>query len=375
MAGAAMRSALALAGRRGARMQIKHVSPVSFGAADGLVAQVYAQVERDFGMLAPPVTLHAPVPGLLAACWLMLRETLVAGGLADRAAKEAVATAVSLENACPYCVDVHGATLYGLTGAGDATAVEAGGLGGIADPRLRVIGEWAGRCARTDAKGLPFPAELLPEFGGVAVVFHYLNRMVNVFLTDSPFPPQVPATIRPRLKRLTGRLLRPVARRTPAPGAALDLLPAAPLPDDLSWAAGSPHIARALAAAAAAIDDVGRRDVPGPVRDLVLAALADWDGDPPGLSRGWADAATSGLPAADRPAGRLALLTALASYQVDESVVADFRRDRPDEGRLIGLTSWAAMAAARRVAGRLPSGSEPGATPVERANIEERTET
>ncbi|MGK5552256.1 carboxymuconolactone decarboxylase family protein [Actinomadura kijaniata] len=363
-----MRSALVLAGRRGARTQIRHVSPPPSAAAGGLVARVYAQLERDFGMLAPPVTLHAPAPGLLAACWMMLRETLVAGGLADRADKEAVAAAVSRANSCPYCVDVHGATLSGLTGGDDATAAD----GPLAD--------WAGRCGRTRPDGgphttPPFPAALLPELGGVVVVFHYLNRMVNVFLTDSPFPARVPAAMRPRLRRLAGRLMRPAARRSPAPAAALDLLPAAPLPGDLSWAAGSPHVAGALAAAAATIDDAGARDVPAPVREAVLAALGDWNGDPPGLSRGWADARISGVPAADRPAARLALLTALASYQVDDSVVADFRRDRPEEGRLVGLTSWAAMAAARRVARLLPPGSERAATSVERANTEKGMET
>src|SRR5262245_59371351 len=102
--------------------QIRYVVPVPPGTATGPVADVYAQMERDFGMLAPPVMLHSPAAGPLAASWVMLREALLATGLADRAAKETVATAVSLGNTCPYCVAVHGAVLGGLDHRGDADA-------------------------------------------------------------------------------------------------------------------------------------------------------------------------------------------------------------------------------------------------------------
>jgi AhpD family alkylhydroperoxidase len=335
-------------------MQIKHLSPVSADGADPLVGRVYAQVEEDFGMLAPPVSLHAPAPSVLAASWMMLRETLVAGGRADRTAKEVVAAAVSHGNRCPYCVDVHSSTLYGLTRADDATAVAEGRLEEVGNPRLRQIAGWVARSAAPS----PVPADQARELVGVAVVFHYLNRVVNVFLTESPFPDQVPAGVRPRLRRLAGRMVAPAARRSPEAGASLDLLPDAELPADLAWAAGSPHVAAALARSAAAIDEAGRREVPAAVRELTTTVLAAWDGSPPGLSRAWTDEAVSGLAEEDQAAGRLALLTALAAYQVDASVVDDFRRDRPGDEALVGLTSWAAMTAARRAGSRLVPGRD-----------------
>jgi AhpD family alkylhydroperoxidase len=359
--------------RRSSLAQIRHVRPVRpddrgvpGGSAPDLVARVYAEVEREFGMLAPPMALHAPAPEVLAAGWLMLRETLLAGGLVDRETKEAVGTAVSQANACPYCVEVHGATLRGLAtasgaggldgaggyGRGDAAAITDGHAASIADPAVREIYAWARASGRRDAAvrhGRPFPVEQTPELVGVALTFQYLNRMVNLFLRESPFPPGLPPVARGGLLRLLMRILRPTTRMAREPGAALGLLPAAPLPEDLSWAAGNPSVADAFARAAAAIDAAGERAAPAPVRDLVAATLAEWSGQAQGLSRAWADEAVSGLPAGDRPAARLALLTALASYQVDRSVIDDFRRDHPGDEALIGLTSWASMAAARRV--------------------------
>jgi AhpD family alkylhydroperoxidase len=338
---------------------IQHVTPVRPAAATGLVGAVYTQVRRDFGMLAPPLLLHSPAAEPLAASWLLLRETLVATGLVDRAAKEAIAAAVSLGNACPYCVDVHGTTLHGLARGADAAAVAADRIAAVTDPRLREVASWArdtGRRGAAARHALPFPPEQAPEHIGVAVVFHYLNRMVNVFLADSPFPPGLSAGARGRVQGLVGRLLRPIAGRRREPGAALGLLPPAPLADDLAWAAGAPSIGAAFARAAAALDAAGTRTVPAPVRALVAAELAGWDGAPAGISRAWVETAVAELAPADRPAGRLALLTALASYQVDAPVVEAYRRAQPGDAALVELTAWASLAAARRVGSWLPTG-------------------
>ena len=54
----------------------------------------------------------------------------------------------------------------------------------------------------------------------------------------------------------------------------------------------------------------------------------------------------------DRAVAKLALLTALASYQVDAEVVASARRACADDAALIELTAWASLAAARRAAPR-----------------------
>jgi hypothetical protein len=57
---------------------IKYLGTVPTAKAQGLVAEVYDQMRREF-QLVPPVTLHAPNPELLAGVWGMLRETIVAG--------------------------------------------------------------------------------------------------------------------------------------------------------------------------------------------------------------------------------------------------------------------------------------------------------
>lgn len=346
--GSVLRSAL-----RRSPARIRHVTPVRAARAGDRVGRIHADIEREFGMLAPPVVLHSPAPDPLAACWVMLRETLVATGTVDRSTKEAVATAVSVENSCPYCAEVHGLTRRHLTRGSEP----GGGIGARSrtDPVMRAASEWI----RTGGGKAPFDAGQLPEVLGVAVTFHYLNRMVNVFLDDSPLPSAVPQALRRGAAGMLGRFLATSARRHCPPGGSLDLLPSAPLPRDFSWAAGVPSIADAFARASAALDTAGERTVPAAARELVSAELDRWDGRPTGPSRGWVHDAVAGLPPGDRPAARLALLTAMASYQVDEAVIEEFRRLRPDDASLIELTSWAAFAAARR-RGTLPAGGNAG---------------
>lgn len=343
-----MNSSLVRVARRGAEEQVAHVSLVRHAAARGLVARVYGQLERDFGILAPPVILHSPVPDLLAAVWTMLRETLVVPGEADRAAKEAAAAAVSLGNSCPYCVAAHSTTLHGLVRGRDAAAIAAGRLGEVGDPRIRAIAEWGERFGTPEAPGRPFPPEQAPEIVGTAFAFHYYNRMVNIFLGDSPFPPKAPARAHGAISRVVGRLMAASSRARHAPGDSLDLLPAAPASGAPPWTAGNEVIADALARASAVIDRAGERVVPAPVRDLLAAELAGWDGRTAEPAR--IDAAVAGLPAADRPAGRLVLLTALASHRVGPAVIAEFRRDDGADARLLECLAWAAFTAARAAA-------------------------
>ncbi|MEJ3747485.1 carboxymuconolactone decarboxylase family protein [Actinomycetes bacterium KLBMP 9797] len=323
---------------------VRHVSVVPPAAAAGLVGVVYAQAVRDFGMVAPPLAAHSPSPRPLAASWVLLRETLLATGRASRAAKEAVASAVSRTNACPYCVEVHGATLAALAGAAPHT-----------DPELAAVTAWAGR-AGVPAAGQPPPASQVSELAGVALSFHYLNRMAHVFLGDSPLPAEIPRPLRRTGLRWLGRRLAAGAPY-PRPGAALSLLPPATLPPDLSWAADRPPVAEALARTSAAFEATGRRAVAGPVRDLVRAELEAWTGDRPGISRSWVEPSVAELADVHRPAARLALLVALSSYQVDDGVIADFRRRCPDDAALVDLTSWASFAAARRAASWLVPGA------------------
>ncbi|RSN26703.1 alkylhydroperoxidase [Streptomyces sp. WAC 05977] len=300
-----------LALRRALR-EVRYVRPVSFGRATGLVRDVYGRLERDFGMLAPPVALHSPSPDVLAASWVMLRESLVAAGETSRADREIVATLVSQENSCPYCVEVHGMALDSLGRSSEASAIASGRP--VADPRAGTLSPGA-----------------RAELTAVAFAFHYLNRVVSVFLGPSPLPSSVPDSARAKAKAVLGRFLRPVEGASP--GESLELLP--PGSGDFGWAAGNPVVADAFFRASSVFAALA---VPSAVREVVERELSTWDGLSPGLSRSWVDAF-------DDPGVRLALVVAKAPYQVDDALVAAAGLG---DRELVELVGWAGFTAAAR---------------------------
>jgi hypothetical protein len=312
---------------------------------------VYAQVDDELRIVVPPALLHSPAPEVLAAFWTLMREPLIATGVVDRLAKEAVASAVSVATICPYCVDMHSTGMYDLSTEHDAEAIARDRVDDVDDPRVRAVAAWARTAHRPDDRGAdpPFPEVHRPELVGVVVAFHYLTRMVNVFLGSFLLPPWLTPKARRRFKHGISRVLAPTLRAEHAPGRSLPLLPEAELPASAVWATGSPIVAAAVARAYSALAAAGRRSVKPDVRDLVRRRLARWRGEETGLSRAWCEELVGALPAADRPAGRLALLTAFASHQVDDETVGEFRRHHPDDVTLVETAAWASFAAARQV--------------------------
>jgi hypothetical protein len=142
-------------------------------------------------------------------------------------------------------------------------------------------------------------------------------------------------------RRAGGRAFRPAVRRPKRRGDSADLLPSTPVPGDFGWATPDPAVAQAFARLAAATDVAGERALPPEVRALVESHLDEWDGEPPPLSRSW----LSSEPAA----ARLALLSALAPWQVDDALIESHRATGAAEADILGTVAWAAFSAARRL--------------------------
>lgn len=326
---------------------IRYLRIAKPGHADANTLAVYAQMKREFGSAVEPFALHSAEPRLLAGVWSACRESLLVGRV-PRFIKETVATTVSRENACPYCVDAHSIMLTALGSSGIPNTQS-----GIAaeDPEWAEILRWAASTNRPDdaiIKTPPFKVEKAPELIGTAVIFHYINRMASVLLDDSPLP-VAHGPFKHIFARVAAWYFSAAIKRKKTAGASLGFIPESDLPSDFTWSQTSPHVAAAFAGLSRVMNDLGEQWIAKEVRDCVEATLKQWKGEPPGLGRGWVDAKIEGLEPGLRPAGRLALLTALAPYQVDENIVSEFRAFCPQDSALLALLAWSSFAAARKV--------------------------
>lgn len=313
---------------------VRHVKAVRT-PPPGLAADVYAAMRSESGLL-PPFICLASNPEVLAAVWVAGREAWLAGPV-RRIDREVVAAGVSRANECPFCVEAH--TMTQRVARADPER----------DPRLGAIDAWAASTLRPDAlPDPPFGPDEAPWMIGTAVAFHTINRIVNVLLSESGVP--APMRVFGKVADRVGDALvgKPMLELNPEPGGALDLLPPAAHPADLHWASADPVVTEAFARADAALDRASSA-LPADVRALVAERVSEWRGQAPGLSRSWAEEAAAALDPPDRPAAVLGLLVALASYQVDDGVVAAYRDVEPSDGALVAAVAWPAWQAARRV--------------------------
>ncbi|MER7756142.1 carboxymuconolactone decarboxylase family protein [Kitasatospora sp. NPDC097643] len=335
----------------------RHTTPVRPKAATGPVAAVYAQMEADFLLADGPLMSLSPAPTVLAATWALLREAELAGA-APRTDKEAVASAVSLANRCPFCTEAHALLVHGAGGHELAEAVRAGTA--PADPGQAALLAWAA-ATRSPGDPLlarpPFPAALAPEFVGTALVTHFVNRMVTALLDEEAL---LPSSLRRSryVRRAAALTVGKAARRTVTPGAGLTVLtdrpsPDAPVPD---WA-GRGSIGPAFLALRTAASGGGELLTPA-ARSAVRDTLAAWDGTHPPLGGDPVGPHLAALAEPDRPAARLALLTALAPYRITAADVAAWRAVRPgaDDEELTRLLAFGAFAAVERVEGWIAGG-------------------
>ena len=341
------------------RMSVKtmrFVSAVPRAKADGLVARIYDMIAEDF-FINGSLTSHSKVPHLLAGVWTGGRESILVTDRLDRTTKEAMTAVLSRVNDCPYCGDMLVSLVHGGGKHEAASQIFSRSEEKIADPILRERLEWV-KAGATPGSQLPtdtpFTADQLPEVIGSLLAMSHINRFSHVVMAGSPV--QAPLgfqRIKSAALRMFGSVLKTTTERPIQPGRALELLPPAPLPDDMYWAEPNPRIASALSRWAGAIERESALVVKPQIQNLVYSNLQCWQGELMPISRSWVDNEVEGLTGRDRAIARLALLLAKAPYQVDEALVGEILREDRDETRFIRVLAWAAFSAARRIAKRV----------------------
>ncbi len=334
---------------------IHYIKPVEYLQAKGFVKKTYDQMQSEF-QIVPPLTIHSPIPELLACIWTILRESLIAKGLVSRTTKEVVAVVISRINECPYCIDVHTSMLHGASKHGIADLIPDNLDYRISDKSVKGITSWASATKSPESPLLhnpPFLKKEAPEIIGTALSFHYINRMVNVFLSNSPVP--IPSSFSHTTKiarRLFGAFIgKKIVNKTPEvkPGKSLHILPDSEIPEEFVWARPNPIITGAFARFANVITKIEERFIHKDVQEAVKEEIQRWNGEDRGISSRWTEEVIKYISDELKSTARLALLTAFASYHVDEGIVKAFRRDNRSDQELIAVTAWASFMAVQRI--------------------------
>ena len=333
--------------RNAAPLAIRHISKPDLRTTHLLARKILDQAAREF-QVAPPITIHLADPDLMAGLWCATREAYVVNSK-KRVLREAVAAAVSTLNKCPYCVTVHSSMFASAGGdARDLSAPEN------LTPEISAAYEWAAATLKPDADVLRrpnLPKDDVAQVYATAVLFHYVNRMVSVFLGETPVA--LPGMMSKVGQRFTNASFTFFGRRMvqmdPEPGQCVSQMDAE-LPAEFDWARTNPDVAKGLAQFSGAAIKAGEESVSGSVRTVLMNHLTNWQGEEPPLSRAWIEDEVAPLSEQDKPAARLVLTVARAPWQADDELVAGFRKFNRSDRALVQTTAWASYRAARRIA-------------------------
>lgn len=320
----------------------RHITPVSRKAATGGIAAVYDQTAKELGATA--FEMLSPAPDVMVATWSLARESLVAGQV-PRINKEIVATAVSVANDCPFCVDAHAIFMHAAGEHGLAEALRNGET--LDDPEHAALAAWATATRSSDAPELaspPYRRDEAAEYIGTALAFHFINRMMSVLQRPSALPGNLQRS--KTVRRLGGIVFARAVNGRHATGTSLSLLgdlPSAAPPD---WAGDKPMGAAYAALLAAAT--AGPDKLSDAARTAVVESVTRWDGQHPPVVGGWWEEPMADLQPGDRPAAKLALLAAMAPYRVADADIAAWRRIDPEDSSLVRLLAFGAMTAVQR---------------------------
>ncbi|HTY76604.1 MAG TPA: peroxidase-related enzyme [Candidatus Bathyarchaeia archaeon] len=86
--------------------------------AEGLLKEAYERIKRALGRVIPYYRAYSVSPRLLHA-HLDFYDAVGAPGALSKLRKEMIATAVSADNGCRHCTELHGGFLRKLTGDGE----------------------------------------------------------------------------------------------------------------------------------------------------------------------------------------------------------------------------------------------------------------
>ena len=312
-----------------------------------MIREVIKQIKKDFGIYADPFKIHEPIPELLASVWAACRETELVGIL-PRSIKELIAVHVSKSNSCTYCVDAHEMLLYSV---GKKELVELETQDETLNTEEVLFAKWA-RLSRNPKDSIVeyplFTMKQASEAIGIVVYFHYLNRMVHLFLEDTLIPLRQ-SKFKSLLQSLAGFAFSRRIKKEKKIGDSLHFLPANTLPSDMQWAISQSHIATAFAQFNSSINQLKNHYIPISVQQVMEKFWSEWNGEEAPLGFAWMEKYLHSVDSQHQDILKLSILLTMSPYRVTKDIVKEFEVNHEDSKLLLATAAWASFNAAKRI--------------------------
>ncbi len=332
-------------------MAIFHIDSVKPSQATGDVKIVYDALKTEMGDVVEPIALHALIPELLKSNWGILREALIIEDQVKRKYKEAIASAISSLNDCPYCVDAHTIMLIGLNDKQTAKAVEKQDLDLVQDPKTKELLDWAYNTKYFQSEIIqepPFSKEEAPEVIGTAVLFHYLNRMVTVFLGETILPFNI-SFLKSLMKKMAAFMFSKVLTSDKKANDSFEQLNMDEHGNPFYWASSNPRVQYVLSTFYNVVHQLGKKHVEPQVFDFIKKEIDSWTGSEHIDIADLGDKLVS-VKSEYKNMAQMLYFIAFMPYRVTANLINEFRKTyQLSDDQILGMFSWASYMAATKI--------------------------
>ena len=324
---------------------VKYLKVQGLKDSAGIIKSINFQINRDFG-LTGPLTLSTPSKRVHAIRWAIARESFVVETNVKRVTKETVAACIAQINKCPYCEDVHGTSISSAGDKNIAKAIENGTWQLLKDERTKEIVNWSLNTLNPQSEIIrnpPFTAKEAPEIIGTALVFHSTNRLVSIFLENSPFPLFLsnPLIKKTTLNLASKTLFKSMISKKADSGDALKFIEDYPFSKQFKWAEFVPAYSKALAAREILLKKIEHEVIPVKAVEVFKNKINRWQGEEMPLGKSWLTGTLNNLSETEKPVAQLMFLAAFAPYTIIRKDVENFRKIKHGDKELIEVCFWA----------------------------------
>jgi len=333
--------------------RVKYIKVIGLKESEGKVNRINVQIDRDFGLVGP-MTLSTPSERVHAIRWATARESFVVENNVKRVTKEIIAAGVAQINKCPYCEDVHRTSISSAGNNDAAKAIINGSWKSLKNERTKAIIDWSINTRNPNAsiiRNPPFSKIEAPEIIGTALVFHSTNRLVSIFLEESPLPGLLNNNLLKKvaLKIASKTLFKTMVTKKVNEGESLQFIHNYKIQKSFEWSKTIPSFSRALAAEKMLLYEIEKEIIPQKLVSLFKNKVKKWQGEEMPLGRSWLQILTNGLSEAEKPIANLIFLAAFEPYTITKTDIDAFRKIYPDDKDLVDVSFWAIQILTNRI--------------------------
>lgn len=323
---------------------VKYINIFGLKDSEGEIKKINLQINRDFGLVGP-LTLSTPSLRIHAIRWATARESFVVESNIKRVTKEIVAAGIAQINKCPYCEDVHGTSISSTGDNETSKAIANGTWESLKDERTKAIIEWSLNTRNPTAKIIknpPFSIDEAPEIIGTALVFHSTNRLVSLFLEESPLPSFLSTKLMKKtaLKIASKTLFKSMVMKKASAGESLQFIQDYKIPKSVERSNAVPSFSKVLIAEEILLNEIEKEIIPQKIVALFKEKVNNWEGEEMPLGRGWLSELTNGLNKDEIPIANLIFLSAFSPHTIIKNDINKFRKINPTDKDLVEICFW-----------------------------------